>query len=363
MTATGFAGRSDRVLTPSDVGFLVASCVATAASAVVHYLACGRVLPFFVTALSLALLAAMIGRTIDRLGDRLGSGTTGFIQAGLGNLPELFIGIFALRAGLVGVVQAALVGSILANLLLLLGLAFVAGGMRHGTQRFAAGPPRLTMLLLVIAVAIVMVPTLAVHIGGAASHHARSLSQVASITLLALFALSIPATLRAAPESDASTKYEGPEWPTALVIAVLSGSSVAAAFVSDWFIGALTPALSQLHISQAFAGLVIVAIAGNAVEHFVGIKLAMANRTDYALSVILQSPVQIALFLFPALVLLSSVLGGASLTLVMPSLLVAALGVGVFVGTVTVLDGESTWLEGAMLVGLYVTIAAAFWWG
>jgi len=348
-------------VTRSDKRAFVACTLATGASAVIHYVGAGTIVPFVVTGVTLALLASLVGRSVDRLGDRLGSGATGFIQSALGNLPELFIGIFALRAGLVGVVQAALVGSILANLLLVLGLSFVVGGLRHGTQRFSAEAARVTMLLLGIAVAIVIVPTVAVHLHGPSSHHPRALSDIASIILLGLFVLSIPASLKAAPaEEGASSRGE---WSTGLVIGALLGSSVAAAFVSDWFVSALSPALGALHISQAFAGLVIVAIAGNAIENFVGIKLAAANRPDYALSVILQSPVQIALGLFPILVLLSGPIGGPALTLVMPTPLMVALALGVVVGLFVIFDGESTWLEGLMLIGLYGTIAAAFWWG
>jgi Ca2+:H+ antiporter len=350
-------------VTRADWRLLLAAALATAASAVFHFVSTNRVLPFIITAISLAVLASLVGRSVDRLGDRLGSGATGFVQSALGNLPELFIGIFALRAGLVNVVQSALIGSILANLLLVLGLAFVAGGLRHGTQTFTAHAARMNMLLLVVAVGIVAIPTLAVHIGGPAAHHPRALSDVASIILLVIFALSIPASLKSGDQDTEGPRHDGPLWPISVVLVVLLASSVAAACVSDWFIAALTPALHVLHMSQAFAGLVIVAIAGNAVENFVGIKLAAANRTDYALSVILQSPVQIAVGLFPVLVLLSGVLGGAPLTLVMPTLLLAALAIGTTVGIVVVFDGESTWLEGAILVGLYVTIGAAFWWG
>jgi Ca2+:H+ antiporter len=143
---------------------------------------------------------------------------------------------------------------------------------------------------------------------------------------------------------------------------MLAVAGVAAALVSDWFIDALTPAIEQLGISQTFAGLVIVAIAGNAVENVVGIQLAARNRADYALSVILQSPLQIALVLAPVVVL-TAPLVGATFTLVLSPLLVAVLAIAVLVTVVVVLDGESTWLEGAALVGLYAMIAASFWWG
>jgi Ca2+:H+ antiporter len=137
---------------------------------------------------------------------------------------------------------------------------------------------------------------------------------------------------------------------------------VGAAFVSDWFVAALTPAIEVLHLSEAFAGLVIVAIASNAVENVVGIQLAARNKADYALSVILQSPIQIALVLAPVLVLIAPLVG-ASFTLVLSPLLIAVLALAVIVTVVVVFDGESTWLEGVSLVALYGICATAFYWG
>ena len=160
----------------------------------------------------------------------------------------------------------------------------------------------------------------------------------------------------------ASTRPEGRSWPLGLAVGLLAATGVAAALVADWFAASLTPALTALHISQAFAGLVIVAIAGNAVENFVGIQLAARNRMDYALSVTLQSPVQIALGIAPLLVLISAGLGHGHLTLVFPPLMIVALALTAIIAALVVFDGDSTTVEGACLVGLYTVIAAAFWW-
>ncbi len=143
---------------------------------------------------------------------------------------------------------------------------------------------------------------------------------------------------------------------------MLTVASVAAAFVSDWFVAGLTPAITALHISPAFAGLVIVAIAGNAVENVVGLQLAYRNQPDHALQVILQSPVQIAMLVAPALVLLAPLVG-ASFTLVLPPLLLVALLLAVVVAVIAVFDGDSNWLEGATMITLYGIVATAFWWG
>ena len=186
-----------------------------------------------------------------------------------------------------------------------------------------------------------------------------------SILLLILFIASLPDSIRKTEaDGDTGTSHdegseEGPGWPLWLALTMLAVTGVAAAFVSDWFVAGLTPAISALHISPAFAGLVIVAIAGNAVENVVGVQLAYRNQPDHALQVILQSPVQIVMMVAPALVLLSPVVG-ASFTLVLPPLLLVALLVAV---VVAVQDGDSTWLEGGAMITLYAMVATAFWWG
>jgi Ca2+:H+ antiporter len=345
---------------------LVACGAFTVASAAVHLSAPASLGSFATALVALGGLAALIGRAVDRLGDRLGSGATGVIQSALGNLPELFFSIFALRAGLITVVQATIVGSMLGNLLLVLGFAFIAGGARHGTQVFRAEGPRSAVALLSLAIAIVIVPTISAHLAVPVSHHERQLSDAAAVILLLVFALAVPSSMEAvevAPGRSPEGSGAGAIWPLPIALTVLGSTSIAAAFVSDWFVDALIPSLQTLHISQTFAGLVIVAIAGNSVEHVVGIQLALKNRMDYALSVILQSPIQIALLLLPVLVLGSYAIGGTPMTLVLPPLDVLALALGTVVTVIVVFDGQSNLLEGVILVGLYATIATAFWWG
>jgi len=340
-----------------------AAVLAAAVTGVLRYVPIGTVLPFAVGAVALALLASVVGRAVDALGDRLGAGATGVLQSALGNLPELFVGVFALRAGLVGVIQAALVGSILANVLLVLGLTFVAGGLRHGTQRFDSARAREISVLLLLAVAALAVPSLAGSLHTPAAGHEGTLSGIVAVVLLLVFAASVPNSLRKSAGESESDIVNAPSWPLAVAVGVLAAASIGAAFVSDWFIHALEPAVKALGISDTFAGLIIVAIAGNAVENVVGIQLALAGRTDYAVSVVLNSPLQIALVLIPALVLLSHLLGGAVLTLALPPLLLVALVVAALVAAYVVVDGESTWLEGVTLIGLYVVVGTAFWWG
>ncbi|HEY6396032.1 MAG TPA: hypothetical protein VIX82_01125 [Solirubrobacteraceae bacterium] len=318
---------------------------------------------FVVSGATLATLAALVADSTDQLGRRLGPTKTGILQSALGNLPELFISIFALRAGLVSVVQAALVGSILANSLLILGLAFFVGGLRHGTQRFATDTPRLIGAVMFVSVAALAIPTLASSLSTPAAAHEEALGVIVAVVLLTVFVGSLVASLQGALPAVQREPGGRPGWSLPLTIAVLGATAGGAALVADWFVGALQPAASALGISEAFTGLVIVALAGNAVENVVGIQLAARNDVDTALSVILNSSVQIALGLIPALVLLSFVIGGAHLTLVLAPLLVAALALTAILTVVVVFDGESNWVEGMALMGLYVIIAAAFWWG
>lgn len=344
--------------------FIGGSLVASVAAGLLTLLNANAVLTFVVSGIALALLAELVGLATDQLGSRLSAGATGVLQSALGNLPELFVGIFALRAGLIEVVQAALVGSILGNSLFVLGIAFFVGGVRHGTQLFSTNTPKVIATLTLLAVSALAVPTLVHGLHTPAAGHEEGLSIAAAIVLLAIFIASIPISLQGDTkplERDTLTTTHA--WPLVLTLVVLVGAGVGAVFVSDWFVGALTPAVTALHISQAFTGLVIVALAGNAVENVVGVQLAARNQQDYAISVILNSSLQIALGLIPVLVLLSFVIGGAHLTLVLPPLLVAALGLTAILTTVIIYDGESTWLEGLALIGLYCIVAVSFWWG
>jgi Ca2+:H+ antiporter len=349
----------------SDKTILGGAAVCVLLAGIAEYGGWNSVVAFLVSAAAVCLLASLVGRSVEQLGDRFGPGATGVLQSALGNLPELFICIFALRAGLVDVVRAALVGSILANLLLVLGLAFVVGGLKHGTQQLGSERARTIVVLMLLSVTAWAIPSLTHWLHTAASDHERPFSVIVSVLLLALFALSLPFSLRkdGGAEDDPTVPHEVPRWPVWLALALLAGASAAAAFVSDWFVHALQPAMDSLSINQTFAGLVVVAIAGNAIENVVGVQLAAKNQSAYAFSVILNSPVQIALVLAPVLVLISQIFGLASLTLVLSPLLVVTLMLAVILAAFIAFDGESTWLEGAALIVLYCIVATAFWWG
>ncbi len=340
---------------------LLQVCVAgavVAAAAVCRYAGLGDVATFVVSALALAALARLVGLATEQLGARLGSAAAGSVQSALGNLPELFVALFALHRGLVSVVQAALVGSILANSVLVLGIAFVVGGLRHGVQRFDSARARMISTLTLLAAATLALPSLAHAFHTPAGPHTHALSLVCAGVLLAVFVLTLPSFL----EETERGEREPARWSPALTASVLTAGGVGAAFASDWFVSALTPAIHTLHMSQDFAGLVVVAIAGNAVENVVGVQLAARDRMDFAISVIVNSSLQVALALTPVLVLVSLAFG-THLTLVFPTLLALVLVIAAVLGAVVVNDGESTWQEGVVLVGFYVVIAASFWWG
>lgn len=343
----------------------VTALIASILTAVLTFVGANPVLVFLISAVSLATLASVVGQATEQLGNYMGPGATGIIQASVASMPELFVSFFALRAGLVTVVQSALVGSILANTLLVMGLAFLFGGLKNGTQQFNSERPRAIVILMVLAVSALVVPTLANAIHTPAGAHEETLSIASAIVLLVVFIASIPFSWSGGPVGEAvpATELEEKPWSLLRAISTLVIAGIITAFVSDWFVQALEPTIESWNVSQAFAGLVIVAIAGNAVENVVGIRLAIRNRVDYAISVIMNSSLQVALALTPILVLLSYFFTPVALTLVLPQLLVVALALAAILSALIVYDGESNWLEGIALVGLYLMIAISFWWG
>lgn len=181
-----------RVLITSDLVLLGSSAVLCVLAGASHYAGWPSVLRFVLSAGAVTALAALVGRSVDQLGDRLGAGATGVLQSALGNLPELFICIFALRAGLVDVVRAAIVGSILANLLLVLGLCFVVGGLRHGAQRLGPERAKSIPMLMLLSVTALVIPSLAHWVHSPAEPHETTFSMIVAVILLVLFVLSLP---------------------------------------------------------------------------------------------------------------------------------------------------------------------------
>jgi Ca2+:H+ antiporter len=346
--------------------------IAFAAVALVNVLGLPPLVRFAVAVVALAGGAVAVGEATERLSQRLSPAATGVVQSVLGNLPELFLAIFALQAGLVEVVAAALVGSVLGNALFVLGFATLIGGLRHGTLKFSAAANRLYATELLLGIAALTVPFLATQPGAPDFGHAQELSAVVAIVLLVLFVVSVPISIKlstgapaAKPHvpSDDDESTPEPRHSLRSTLVLLGVSAASSALVADWFVQALEPAMATIGMSEAFAGLIVVALAGNAVENLAGVTSAAKGKGDLSMSLILNSALQIVLFLAPVIVILSFFVAPVPLTLIISPLLLGTLAVSVLLVIFIVSDGEANAFEGAMLLGLYVIIAAAVWWG
>ncbi len=318
-------------------------------------------LAFVLAALALAGLAWMVSFSTEQVGRRFGPAITGFMQSTLGNLPEFFVVIFALNAGEKIVAETAILGSILVNALLVLGIVIIVGARRErdGVMRFSARLPNDTATLLLISSFIIVLIGLAVSSHDPASHHTRTISIIGAVAILIVYGSWLLQYLGA--DAVPGENPGAGQVPISVSVALLAVAGIGSAFVSDWFVHALQPTIRTLHISQAFAGLVIVAIAGNAVENVAGIVLAAKGQYELAISVVKNSVAQIAAFLYPALVLVS-LLTATTLTFAIAPVYIGALfGTAVIVWQVTG-DGEATAFEGAALVATFVILAtvAAF---
>jgi Ca2+:H+ antiporter len=354
----GALTRTERAVLGGIVVFTIAAGVARYAQGV------DDIVAFALATVALAGLAWVVSFATEQVGGRFGPSITGFMQSTLGNLPEFFVVIFALNAGETVVAETAILGSILVNALLVLGLVIVVGARRErerdGIMHFSPRLPNDTATLLLVATFIIVLVGLANTAHDAASHHTRAISNVGAVAILIVYATWAHQYLTAGAPSERERAAQ-PRLPTLIAVILLAVAGAASAFVSDWFVHALQPTINTLHISRAFAGLVIVAIAGNAVENVVGIVLAGKGQYELAISVVKNSVAQIAAFLYPLLVLVS-VLTATSLTFSLAPVYIGALfGTAVIVWQITG-DGEATAFEGAALVATFIILAtvAAF---
>jgi Ca2+:H+ antiporter len=344
--------------------FLGGVGLATLAAGVLHYADAEPVATFAVAAVALAGLAWVISVATESVGQRYGPAVTGALQSTLGNLPELFIVLFALSAGELVVARTSIVGSLLANALLVLGLAIVAGARASsdGVMRFRPRLPNDTATLLMLAVFMIVILGLSDTVGDRASRHQEPISVIGAVCLLAVYGTWLWSYLRSdEPVEPAHERDVRSDFPFRVAIALLAAAGVCAALVSDWFVRALDPAVDALGISKAFTGLVIVAIAGNAVENVVGITLAARGQSDLAISVVKNSVAQIAVFVFPALVLCSLAFE-TRLTFVLGPVYIGAIALTAFAIWQITGDGEAVAFEGWALVALYVIVAVLAWY-
>jgi len=358
-------------LTPLERSALGITALLTALAGLSNYGSWAAVPRFALATLALAGLAWSVSFATGQLGERFGPAVTGILQSTIGNLPELFVVVFALQKGELVVAQTAIIGSILANALLVLGLVIVVGSRRapDGIMRFSTKLPRDTATLLQVTVFIIVLLGLSIAAQDPASHHIDTISIVGAVCLLVVYLTWIGPYLRSdtAPDRGPGAAAEGggegrgqadsaPRLSLAFTLTLLTVAGVASAFVSDWFINGLEPAITELNLSQAFAGLVIVAIAGNAVENVAGLKLSWEGRSDLAISVVKNSVAQIAAFLYPLLVLVSFALA-TTLTFALAPVYIGALFLTALALHQITGDGEAAAFEGWALVALYVVLA------
>lgn len=310
---------------------------------------------FAFSTVALVGLAWLVSFSVEHVGAHYGSAITGVMQATLGNLPEFFVVLFALQAAQLVIAQTAILGSILVNALLVLGLVIVVGARRasDGVMRFGSRLPNDTATLLLISTLIIILIGLADSAHDPASHHVRAISVIGAAAILVVYVSWLVPYLRA-PRPPESSPASGVGLTTSVALLVLGG--IGSAFVSDWFVYALQPTIRTLHISRAFAGLVIVAIAGNGVEHAVGIALAYGGKAELAISVVKNSVAQIASFLYPAMVIISLLLATRLTFALAPVYIGALAGTAIIVWQITG-DGEATVFEGVALVAAFVILA------
>ena len=344
-------------LSRREVQIIAAIALATALAGIAHYADWPALLAFAVATVALAGLAHLVSLATEQVGERFGPAATGVLQSTLGNLPEFFVVVFALRAGEVVVAQTSIIGSLLANALLVLGLVIVVGARKSpdGIMRFGPRLPNDTATLLLVTSFIIVIVGVAHLTHEPAAQHERAISTVAAVALLLVYLSWVVPYVRG--EAAGETHERAATRVTLGVsIALLAAGGAGAAFVSDWFIAALRPTIDQLGVSEAFAGLVVVAIAGNAVENVVGLVLARKGEYDLAISVVKNSVAQVAAFLYPALVLVS-LLFAHQLTFALPPVLIAALLLTALAMWQITGDGEAVAFEGWALVAIYVILA------
>jgi Ca2+:H+ antiporter len=326
---------------------------------------------FFLAGAAIIPLAGWMGRATEHLAERTGEGIGGLLNATFGNAAEMIIAIVALRKGLVGVVKASLTGSILGNVLLVMGAAVLAGGVRHEEQEFNETGTRAMATMLTLAAIALIAPAAYHHIVGSGAR-ASELQMSADISwvLLATYAASLLFSLRThrrlftgqAAAAAALEDGEGHQpWSFGKALLILGAATGLVAWMSEILVGSVEATAHALGMTDVFIGVVVVAIIGNAAEHSTAVMMAVRNRMDLAMGIAIGSSVQIALFVAPVLVLLSPLLGPRPMDLVFTLPEVLAIAVTVVIAGQIAGDGRSNWLEGVQLLAVYVILGIVFY--
>jgi Ca2+:H+ antiporter len=323
---------------------------------------------FICAALSIVPVAALMGRATENLATKTGPTIGGLLNATFGNATELIIAFFALQAGKIDVVKASITGSMIANILLVLGLALFLGGLKYRKQEFntvAAGALSSLLMIVMIAFLVPAIFDLTERVAGVSPEQTlisdEKFSLAASFVLIGLYLCNLIFSLFTHKDliSGSDDPHEGEAWPVRRGVATLVVATLAVAWLSEVLVGSLEGFSKQLGLTEVFAGLIIIPIIGNAAEHAASV-FAMKNKLDLAIQIALGATIQIALLVAPALVLISFMIGKPmDLVIHRPLELVGLIGATLITASVA-RDGETNWLEGAMLLGVYLLLALAF---
>ena len=316
--------------------------------------------------LAIVPLAGWLGRATDQLSRYTGEGAGALLNAAFGNAAELIIGAMALREGLYSVVKASITGSILGNILFVLGAAAVAGGIRHKEQTFNTTAARSQATLLTLAsIAMIMPAAFSALAGPAARISEGALSLVISAVLIVAYGLNLLFSLYTHRQLFQGAHQPGPAderpWSVRRSVAVLAGATALVAWMSEILVGSVEPAARALGMSRIFVGVIIVAIVGNAAEHSTAVLMAWRNRMELAIGISIGSSLQIALFVAPVLVFSSRFLGPRPMDLVFTPAEVLAVFVAVLITGQIAADGKSNWIEGVQLLAVYLILALVFY--
>jgi Ca2+:H+ antiporter len=303
-----------------------------------------------------------MGRATEQLAERLGEGIGGLLNATFGNAAELIIALAALRAGLHDVVKASIAGSIVGNILLVLGAAMLAGGLRYHEQKFSAAGARSQATMLILAAIALVAPAAFQVAAGTTAEGLVRLSVSISVILLLVYALYLVFALITHSSLFLGVEPEKKEehGSASRAASVLAIATVGIAWMSEILVGAIEPTAHEIGLSNVFVGVFLVAILGNAAEHATAISAALKNRMDLSLSIAIGSSVQVALFVAPVLVLASLFLGPAPMDLAFPGGLVLMVLLSVLITGQVAGDGRSDWLKGVQLLAVYVVLGLTF---
>lgn len=330
-----------------------------------EYLHWGDLTVLILSSLAVIPLAGYIGESTEELAIYTGPRLGGLLNATLGNAAELIITIVAIRRGLLELVKASITGSILGNLLLVLGMAMLLGGMRHGTQKFSRLHASNNAVLLILTVLMLLVPSLfSTAIGPEGSLRVEALSLGVALVMVVIYILGLIYSFRTphgpvAPETPEIVEHQPAKWSLKTSLIVLGIATVGVAFLSEILVGAVEPVVEVFGISEFFIGVIFIPIIGNVAEHLVAVQVAMRNKMALSVEIAIASSLQVALFVAPVLVFVSLLMGNP-LTLIFNEFELIALIAGVLIAALASADGESNWLEGAELLAIYIILGLAF---